>query len=285
MHVIAMRKLTSPFTTIPLVMALCLIAAQAVSYSSGPPPGRSGAPGELNCSNGSCHNSFAANSGNASPLISSTVPPSGYEPGETYSVTVSIAEQGITRFGFQALPFNPEGESGTVTITNSDRTKTLTNAGRTYVEHTSSGIDATDSTAWSFDWQAPGPGNGPVTVYASLMASNANGNRQGDYVYTSTLELQPTATASLADLPIVAGGFVGPNPVSSQLRLELDLLGATPLTWRVYSLQGQQVLQGQANARPGRFQSQWSTDHWVPGIYVFELTTNHGRWRQKLVKR
>ena len=42
---------------------LLVFVLELSSFSDGPPAGRTAAPGELNCTNGYCHNSFPLNSG------------------------------------------------------------------------------------------------------------------------------------------------------------------------------------------------------------------------------
>ena len=66
---------------------------QAAANPDNPPNGRTGAPGESNCTVG-CHNSFALNSG---PGVFSISGPQKFQPGQTYELTVSINQIGQER--------------------------------------------------------------------------------------------------------------------------------------------------------------------------------------------
>jgi uncharacterized protein (TIGR03437 family) len=55
----------------------------------------------------------------------------------------------------------------------------------------------------SFTWTAPASDVGPVTIYVAANAANGNGDDSGDHIYTTKLQLSPSATAG-ADAPKVA---------------------------------------------------------------------------------
>ena len=79
------------FTYVLLTMILASLTITVVSFSGGPPTGRTGAPGETTCQAG-CHSSFALNSGSGSVSIASDVPETGYEAGQTYTITFNVSQ-------------------------------------------------------------------------------------------------------------------------------------------------------------------------------------------------
>lgn len=193
-------------TAIGLVLA-CIVATpsrapSAVMYSDAPPEGRTGAPGEGNCS--SCHG--ALNDGLATLTITGI--PASYIPGTKYTVTVSLARAGKSRWGFELTSLFTTGNAmaGTLEAT-SNLTQILTKASKFYVAHLSgSGADGTFSgtangpVTWTFDWTAPAAGGGSVTFYvAGLACDNDGQDSAGDLTYTTSVayaEGTPTGVTS-----------------------------------------------------------------------------------------
>src|SRR5579862_5212996 len=79
--------------------ATVLLVAGAYSYSEGPDPGNTGAPGETTCNQPGCHNSFPLNSGGGSVTISGA--PTAYVPDATYTISVQDQKKGQQRWGFE----------------------------------------------------------------------------------------------------------------------------------------------------------------------------------------
>ncbi len=71
----------------------------ARAFSTGPDPGRTGAPGELTCATAECHGT-ARDTG---PGKFSIIAPSQYAPGQTYQIIVRHLTDDLTRlrWGFQ----------------------------------------------------------------------------------------------------------------------------------------------------------------------------------------
>src|SRR3989304_2609795 len=82
-----------------IYLAVAIVPVLALAFSSGPPNGVTGAPGEGNCTN--CHNSFPVNSGNGNLTIAG---PTSFDPGQTYAVTVTISDPEQQRWGFEITP-------------------------------------------------------------------------------------------------------------------------------------------------------------------------------------
>lgn len=168
-----------------LFSALSVIPGTIMARSNNPADGKTGAPGEGTCRD--CHSSYPLNSGNGTFQI---IAPDNFEPGQTYPITVEISDPDQMRWGFEITPL----DLGSITITDPTHTQQSSSGGRIYAKQTSAGTynGVPDGPVnWSFDWTAPDDPPEQVTFYAAGIAANANGNNNGDYVYTTT------ATSSL----------------------------------------------------------------------------------------
>ena len=179
--------------------------AGAMSYQ--PPAERTGAPGELLCTQ--CHSIPGTGDGS----VAIAVPPE-YVPGNNYVITVTLQDPDQLRWGFEAIAYRIDQETLTLEMAGAfTNLSTLTTIqelsdGRQYVSHTSNAGDPgpePDGTflgtlggpvAWTFNWTAPATGSGPVTWYVAGNAANGNGTNSGDYIYTSnavSIEQAPSA--------------------------------------------------------------------------------------------
>ncbi|MFM9007052.1 MAG: choice-of-anchor V domain-containing protein, partial [Bacteroidota bacterium] len=103
------------------VLLIQMSANTANSSSSGAPAGYCGGPGSLGtCA--TCHAGTATPS--PTPIISSNVPQTGYVPGSTYTITMTMSQSGISEFGFQVSPLSPTGALvGGLLLTNPTQTQ------------------------------------------------------------------------------------------------------------------------------------------------------------------
>ncbi|MBI4469432.1 MAG: hypothetical protein HY650_08945 [Acidobacteria bacterium] len=189
------------------------------AYSTGPPVGFTGAPGEDTCAQ--CHDDTGPNSGNGSVSLSGL--PSVYQLGQRYAVTVQVHQPGQERWGFQVTALTVEGQpAGNFALVDSERTQILPGEeGRTYVEHTADGTDAggLQGASWRFDWIAPPGDVGPVVFYASGNAANNDGDRTKDFIYTTNQTVSPP---SLPDVRLIIpnGGEMAGTGEIFQIRWE-----------------------------------------------------------------
>jgi len=172
-----MKKLYQFLLVLTLPVSLVLF-----SYVTGSPGGKTGSPGDGGSTCTDCH---AGTAQSQSSWITSTIPFSGYTPGETYQVTATGVHPGVVKFGFELTSENVSGAKiGTFVITDVTRTQ-LANGGKS-VTHKLAGTAPTgNSNSWTVDWTAPA--SGTVRFYAAFNAANGNGNNNGDIIYTSSL--------------------------------------------------------------------------------------------------
>ncbi len=171
-----------------------LFVAPLYAFSGNPPPYVTGAPGEGTCNAGGCHNSFSTNSGTATFSIAPVKGKAFYTPGKTVKLKVAINNTAISHLhGFEMTAVDSNGNKvGTFKkIGNSTRVisglpKKDTGA---YIEQT---LKGGKNTFWIVKWTAPiGTPKIPVTLYAAGVDANKDGKSTGDYVYTTTLVLNP----------------------------------------------------------------------------------------------
>ena len=218
------------------------VVSEVVSYTSGASPAYTGAISEGNCT--SCHSSYSlVTSGNQWNRIRmrSNIPSTGYLPDSTYTITITYAESGISKFGFQLTALDTTNAAAGTFSTADNRTSTSSTSvsGKTryYIGQTTTGSArvATDSTAWSFKWKAPSTNVGKVKLYTTVNATNDNSSSSGDYIYKKDFTITPStllpvASAKVADPVSCTNGtkFAGSatNSPSSFLWEEKPTTGA-----------------------------------------------------------
>lgn len=225
-----------------LVFLLLILFASCIIFSSfhyspagilttGAPPGHTGAPGEETCARAGCHDSNSPNTGSA--LLSVTINNSNneYIPGNTYNVTVSVAQPDIYRFGFEftALKSGDSLAVGTIILTDNVRTQKMigTNqyTGREYVTYNYAGTSPVSSGKgeWTFQWIAPQQNTGNVVFYVAAVSANNDATDGGDQTYTTSLMLQPAVTTLLTQNKTNGTNFrVFPNSMTSEERFSVS---------------------------------------------------------------
>lgn len=183
--------------------------------------GASGAPGEVTCS--SCHNGGGAGSG--SVTIAGDFTSSEYISGQTYNMTVTIADAGVSTFGFNLVALKAD-DTNAGSLTAGSGSQVLSGPlNRQNITHTSAGTSGSGGQKiFNFTWTAPTDYAGPITFYVAANAANGNGNANGDRVYTSTLQLTGATVTSLTGNLQESSFLISPNPVAHGNVLNLSML-------------------------------------------------------------
>lgn len=173
------------------------------AFSSGPPAGYTGAPGEEPEACAECHVPADAGTGNIS--ING---PQNYVPGQTYSITVThnnAADATRLRWGFELTALDTGDEKAGNLQGTDVFTQVLDNQGpgssRQYIEHTSLGtfVGQQHTASWTFNWTAPPTDVGTVYFYAAGNQANNDNNTSGDYIYKTFVISSPiSATPDFA---------------------------------------------------------------------------------------
>lgn len=173
-----------------ILIGFTIIAASPKRSSSGAPVSSTGAPNEASCAKSGCHDDNSINSGKATLSLQIGDSIANYIPGKTYSLKIKIAEQTVTRFGFQIVALNQNNvNAGKFQITDQARTQLISNhlelTDREYVTYTFAGTDGTNGASeWSVDWTAPTTNIGPISFYVAGVSADDDMSDKGDYVYT-----------------------------------------------------------------------------------------------------
>src|SRR5437899_3151992 len=104
----------------PLLLSLVFVSSSIVrvfGYSGGPDPGVNGIFGSAQtCAQAGCHSTNPLNVSGGSVTISG-LPSSGWVPGQTYSLTITVQRASQRVFGFQlsSVPDTNNQQAGTLT--------------------------------------------------------------------------------------------------------------------------------------------------------------------------
>lgn len=185
------------------------------------PSGYTGSPadGKTCGTNGGCHGGGTTLDNN---MISSDIPTEGYTPGTEYNVTITVAQVGISKFGFSFSAQKDDGtQLGTLIAgsgTNIVNTK--------YMSHKpSSTAGANGRKAWPFKWTAPLAGTGLVSFYATGNAANSMSNTAGDKIYSmKSVFIEKGGDPSTVSVAEVKGRNISiyPNPAQNIVWIESE---------------------------------------------------------------
>lgn len=202
----------------------------------GAAPGHTGSPGDSLKDCTVCHGGDAIFK---EGWVVSTIPASGYVPGERYRLTATNTELSATRFGFQVSPQDEKGNLlGTLIATDTIETQLVGND--KYITYKEGGIAGVDSRSWTFDWIAPSKGTGEVVFYAAFN-SNADNHKENDKTFLSKLVVGESGVTGVEEN--TTGSIVlYPNPAQNILTLQgMAVTEQSPL--KIFDMNGNVVAQ------------------------------------------
>jgi hypothetical protein len=199
-----------------------------IGFAGAPLPGGGS---ESTCTN--CHGG-TLNSGPSSLSISVQGNPSGFVPGQTYSVTATLVNSNVAQAGFSLTCLDPQlAMCGTFANGTGTRIVTDAQSGRFYINHSGTSLKT-----WTFSWTAPSQ-NLPdsVTFFAASREASPNNIYSGKKVFRNqSITALSGAVSSIALLPY-------PNPASQQIRFSKG-----PVSYTIRNLSGISVKEGLAEA-------------------------------------
>jgi hypothetical protein len=171
--------------------------ALAPHQSGGAAAGRTGAPGEQNCT--ACHAGTAQDGANENlfTLLDGSTPVSTYVPGQQYTVSLSM-NSNPTKRGFQATALT-SANAMAGTFTGQAGNTNINGTTKKYANHTSSS-NTSSTPSWTWTWTAPSTGSGNVTFYVATNKTNNNGNDNGDMIYLSQHVISEASSSSLEEI-------------------------------------------------------------------------------------
>lgn len=261
-----MKKIYT-YLSIILIPAIALLLA----FTQGPSAGYTGSPLDGNdCSD--CHAPSPATPING--WISTDIPPIGYTPGNTYTITLSTPGETTSKMGFQITAETAAAKAGMFVITNATRTQ-LTNDFT--VTHTAAGTDPMGTpNSWTMDWTAPASGTGVVSFYAAVNAANANGANSGDQIFVTSLDV-PESNIGIAENLESSVGSIFPNPADESCAISVPEGSQV----RVYDNNGRMLISGQAENELLSL----DLSELESGVYFVKISLNGQMATRKLMKR
>ncbi len=178
------------------------------AFASGPPAGRTGAPGEGICL--SCHTTYPLDDPSGGVRLDGL--PESYVPGEPIVFTVTVFQdgtEGIRKdWGFQLTVLDADNNfAGTLVASDETNTQVIPGQlGRFYIEQTIAGIffnpEGAPMATWTMTWVPPDVDVGPVTFYVAGNAANGDFNPEGDYIFTGSQTVSgPVSNAASSARP------------------------------------------------------------------------------------
>jgi hypothetical protein len=200
-------------TTLAIIASAILVVVNS-SNASGPGGDRTDAPGSSgNCS--ACHGGTTNLGGDIVVTVidkSTASAATEYTPGKTYTIGVKMGGTSIKK-GFQLTVINSSNAGIGTMSGNSTGTSIYTSGNRSICGHNTPGLGV-----WYVDWTAPATASGTVTIYASGVISNSNGNNNGDQVVKTSLSFPSAASSNINSVANSNSFSVYPNPASHEIK-------------------------------------------------------------------
>ena len=221
-----------------LVLAVIFITATAfIVKSSGGIAGRTGSPGETGC-NG-CHGGGA---GITQVSVSSNPAfvANKYNPGQTYTIDITVTNPGFSKFGFGCEILNSSnGNAGSMTTALAGVAFANSGARKNAIQNTpKSGVG---TATFQFVWVAPI--SGTATIYAAGNAVDGTGSTGGDVTGLTNLILTPDLSTGIneAQKTGISAFSIFPNPIQSEYSLNYVLHEGGLFTVSLFDLSGKHI--------------------------------------------
>lgn len=225
------------FTRLIFILGF-IIYVTLLGNVGGAPIGVTGAPGEETCGRSGCH-ATTPNTGNATVNIGLDTDATAYVPGQNHTVSISIQNpKEAMRNGFEIVALDARENNVGEWLIAGEYTQKRSANGRDYVTHSE---DGSIITTWEIGWKAPTSNVGLVTFYAAVNDADNNGERTGDNIYTTTLSIPAEIASAVTSLNNLTEVIVYPNPIDSDLNLQITLTEKTALTGDLINALGQSV--------------------------------------------
>lgn len=185
-------------TNVILAQIAAVVSAPLIlfAYSSNPPAGLTGAPGEGTCA--SCHGSLTAGSGVTVAFPSTTYTPGG--PAVSWTVNVPTGPGG---FELSARAQSDNSQAGSLTAGASSAV--ATSGSIQYVRQSST------SSSWTIQWTPPAASVGNVAVYVVGVGSSFGTTFSNSYVLSPVATTPGTLAVSPTSLTFTANAAAPPT--------------------------------------------------------------------------
>jgi hypothetical protein len=210
--------------------------------ANGPAGGKTGAPGEQNCT--SCHSGATQNGANENLLVVNNDLGFGitqYTPGASYAVNLSMASNPAKK-GFQVTALNATNTMAGNFVAGANtqiKTATISGGQRKYATHKSSS-NTSATQVWNWTWEAPATEQGAITFYVATNKANNNGNDNGDIIYLSQ-HVFLNDDVSVEELEVETNFNAGYSIDKNAVYIEYSTLSVALTSLNVVDLNGKSV--------------------------------------------
>ena len=251
--------------------------------------GATGSPGEQTCSQTGCHTGSTDNSmGGSVTLTSSDLVNWEYTPGQTYTLTATVTQQGRSLFGMGLEALLPSGaNAGTLTPGTGTTIKTATISGnsRNNIVHNMNAGATANAHSFTFTWTAPATDVGPITMYFAGNATNNNGAKTGDYIYNASQVVTPAGVGISEEVSSTFTFSFYPNPTTENITVNYSLEESAKVQCVIYDLTGKKVQTETATRFPGAQQQSIDVNNLQAGTYLLSLNVNGNVITKRFVKK
>ena len=208
------------------------------SNAGGAGAGKTGAPGESNCT--ACHAGSAQNGSNENTLtvMDGSNPVTAYLPGQTYTVMLAM-NSAPNKKGFQSTALTGANNMAGDFSGGSNTQINSANA-REYANHTSAS-NTSSTTSWNWSWTAPAVNSGDVTFYVSSNSANNDFGNSGDVIYLSQHVIGEQSTSSVNELQVPTLNTVSFIPENDEIYVSLNSKIQDEIQFSVVDLKGNVV--------------------------------------------
>lgn len=262
-------------------LSIISLAFNTVKRHNSGEVGATGSPGEGTCSG--CHGGGAAGttiSVTASPAFTNNT----YDPGSTYTITLTVANSSQGAFGFDCEILN-SSNTNAGTMANPGSGAALANAfnGRRNVFHTSK-KSGTGSASWTFEWTPPVSGD--VTFYIAGNAVNSNNSTSGDSPSSTSFTLGNSIGTGL-NTSLSKGNIqinIYPNPASELICVNYLLTQKSRIKTELIDISGKTVkVLMDEDADAGAQSKILSINGINSGVYFIKVNSDGVKVSQKLI--
>lgn len=251
--------------------------------------GATGSPGEQTCSQSNCHTGSTDNTmGGSVTLTSTDLVNWEYTPGQTYTLTATVSQQGRSLFGIGLEALLPSGaNAGTLTPGTGTTTKNATISGnsRKNIVHNMNAGATANAHSFTFTWTAPATDVGAITIYYAGNATNNNGAKTGDYIYNASQVVTPAgvSVSEQENSPFTFSFY--PNPTTENITMNYSLEESAKIQYVIYDLTGKKVQTESATRFPGAQQQSIDVNSLQAGTYLLSLNLNGNVITKRFVKK
>lgn len=254
------KKLLFTFLGLSIFAGSISLIEPTLAENNGSPGGYTGSPNDDNCTN--CHNGTPVFN-SPKPSLTTTIPVSGWNDGQTYSFTVSVSGS-TNKHGFEIVGYGGVDNGTFVSNTN---VKTLSSAKR--ATHKSSSTSGNAGRSWTFDWVAPTNSSlDSICFYYAVVAANGNNNDNGDVVYLKN-ECFTKAVSISVNEQEVSKLRAFPNPLEQGSNLTIESPIQRLVNIEVFDVKGSIVWSKKTTLNQG--QNQINIASLPKGVYVLKV--------------